>query len=248
MERPSLIILKSELAPFLGLKITSVNGNSKQINIAKLQSRYLTSVKIWGKHLLLGFDRVIYLRVHFLMFCSCRINEKKLDRIPRLSLKFGTGELNLYTCSVKPLLQTPNREYDWAIDPMARQWDPDRAAASIHARKTSFLCDILLDQTTFAGVRNIIKNEVLFKLKLHPMRAIGTLSPLEIKKVVSETREYCFQCLKWKKYFVLKKNWHIYQKKLCPACSKKIMLKKTGLLQRVSFFCSRCQPMRSPKR
>ena len=36
------------------------------------------------------------------------------------------------------------------------------------------VCDALLDQTVFAGVGNIIKNEVLFRTGVHPPPAWAT--------------------------------------------------------------------------
>ena len=42
----------------------------------------------------------------------------------------------------------------------------------------TLVCDALLDQDLFAGVGNIIKNEVLFRTRVHPESTIGDLPPV----------------------------------------------------------------------
>jgi hypothetical protein len=39
----------------------------------------------------------------------------------------------------------------------------------------ALVCDALLDQNVFAGVGNIIKNEVLFRIRVHPLSKLGAL-------------------------------------------------------------------------
>lgn len=181
------------------------------------------------------------LRVHFLMFGSYRINEKK-DYASRLSLEFGKKwEVNFYSCAVRELEQDLNK-YDWAVDPMSDKWDEKKVVSLMETKPDDYLCDILLDQNLFAGVGNIIKNEVLFRLKLHPLIKVKMLKPAEQKKLVKETKTYCFQFLNWKRVYELKKNWKLYRKRKCPECGSKPLFAKTGKLDRVSFICPLCQP------
>jgi endonuclease-8 len=98
MEGPSLVILKEEAQQFKGKKILEVSGNSKT-GYQKLQNKEVIDIKSWGKHFIISFDD-FYVRIHFLMFGTYRVNERK-ESTPRLSLTFENGELNFYTCSVK---------------------------------------------------------------------------------------------------------------------------------------------------
>src|SRR5206468_9635158 len=101
-EGPSLIIAKEEMIVFKGKKIISVTGNTK-IEKERLLNKKLIDIKTWGKHLLFCFD-TFTLKVHFLMFGKYLVNSSK-DATARLLLKFKNGEINLYTCSVKFIVE-----------------------------------------------------------------------------------------------------------------------------------------------
>src|SRR5436190_23912960 len=98
-EGPSIVILKEEVLHFTGKKIISVSGNSK-IDQSRLLNQKVIAFKSWGKHFLICF-KDFTIRIHFLMFGSYTVNEKKPDRAIRLNLTFKTGEINFYSCSVK---------------------------------------------------------------------------------------------------------------------------------------------------
>ena len=55
--------------------------------------------------------------------------------------------------------------------------------------------DVLLDQTIFAGVGNIIKNEVLFRTRTSPFSVVGRLSDRKLKAIVAEARTFSFRFL-----------------------------------------------------
>ncbi len=80
------------------------------------------------------------------------------------------------------------------------------------------VCDALLDQNVFAGVGNIIKNEVLFRIRLHPLSKVGALPPKKLRQLVDEARRYSFDFLEWKRAFVLRKHWLAHTKRTCPRC------------------------------
>ena len=82
-EGPSIVLLKEEVQQFAGKKIVEVSGNSK-IDLQRLAGQKIISFKSWGKHFLICF-KGFFLRVHFLMFGTYRINEKK-EQAARLHL------------------------------------------------------------------------------------------------------------------------------------------------------------------
>ncbi len=100
-EGPSILLVKEAAAKFAGKKIIAVDGNSK-IEQSRLLNKKIIEIKSWGKHFLICLDGFT-LRVHFLMFGSYTIDEKKPERAIRLHLKFKNGEINFYACSVKYL-------------------------------------------------------------------------------------------------------------------------------------------------
>jgi endonuclease-8 len=178
------------------------------------------------------------------MFGSYRVNETKEGRVPRLSLAFKKGELNFYTCSIKIIEEDPDDVYDWDVDVMSDTWDPKKALASLKKHKNTMVCDALLDQNIFAGVGNIIKNEVLFRIKVHPETLVGKLKSKQLKQLVDEARNYSFDFYEWKKIYQLRKHWLIYKKRKCPRCNIPVTTRHTGKGKRYSFFCENCQEKR----
>src|SRR5688572_19344471 len=113
-EGPSIVILKELTESFAGKTIVQAEGNAK-IDKARISHQQIKSIRSWGKHFLMEFSG-FSIRVHFLMFGSYRINERK-DAAPRLSLQFKDGtELNFYSCSVKYIECTLEDFYDWRTD------------------------------------------------------------------------------------------------------------------------------------
>ncbi len=98
-EGPSIIILKEAVEPFRGQRIKKASGNSTKVGMDELQGKVIRDFKSWGKDFLVCFDDG-YIRIHFLLFGSYRINERR-EMSPRLSLETAKGELNFYACSVQ---------------------------------------------------------------------------------------------------------------------------------------------------
>lgn len=126
-------------------------------------------------------------------------------------------------------------------DVMNRAWDPKKAKEKIKALPKELLCDTLLNQDIFAGVGNIIKNEVLFRVGLHPGNRNMDVSGIKINQMIREARQYSFDFLKWKKQFILRKKWLIHTKKKCPICGGPIKKEYLGKTKRRTFFCEKDQ-------
>ena len=238
MEGPSIVILKEEVRLFTRKKIIKAAGNTK-IDLKRLEGQTVQSFKSWGKHFLICF-RGFSVRIHFLMFGSYRVNSRK-DATPRMALTFKNGELNCYTCSVQLIDGDLDEVYDWEVDVMGDQWNETKAITTLKKLKKVMICDALLDQEIFAGCGNIIKNEVLFRVKIHPETEVKALNNAQLKQIVREVRAYSFEFYKWKKKFELRKHWLIYTKKKCPQCGGPVSKKYTGKGNRRSFFCPNCQ-------
>jgi len=166
-EGPSIILLKEAIVQFTGKKIFSVDGNTKTIDKDRLLNKKVIAFKSWGKHFLICFKNFT-IRIHFLLFGSYLINEEKITPV-RLKLVFNNGELNFYACSVQIIEGDIENHYDWSADVMNDLWDAKKAELKLKKAADSLLiCDALLEQEIFAGVGNIIKNEVLYRVSVHP--------------------------------------------------------------------------------
>ncbi len=240
-EGPSILIIKEQLAPVMtGKKITTATGNAK-IDFQLLFNKKVKSVNSWGKHLLIMLPNLT-VRVHFLMFGSWSMNEQtKTNRSLRLKLSFQKKEIYFYTCSIRLLEGDINDLYDWEADVLSDKWNPGKARKKIKEFPNSMLCDILLDQEIFSGVGNIIKNEVLFRTKLHPEALVKNIPPRKLTSLIKEARNYSFDFLKWKKEFTLKAHWLVHTKKNCPVCKSTLLKTYPGKTKRRAFFCKHCQ-------
>ncbi len=238
-EGPSIVILREAAARFRNRTVRRATGNSS-LDLDRMEGRRVVSVRSWGKHFLLEF-RGFSLRVHLMMFGSWRIDERK-PTPARVSLQFDNGELNLYACSVKYIEGQLDASYDWRTDVMDAAWDPRLARRKLKAQPDTLICDALLDQQIFAGVGNIIKNEVLFRTRVHPASPIAAIPPRRLGQIIAQAHEYSFDFLRWKKAFVLKKHWQVHTRRVCPVCGGPIRKLYLGKTQRRTFFCPLCQP------
>jgi len=237
-EGPSIVILRGEVAPFTGRTIRRAEGNAK-IDMGRLVGQPVVAFRSFGKQTLIELPDVT-IRIHLLMFGSYRINERK-EAAPRLSLQFDEGELNFYSCSVRLLDGDLDELYDWRTDVMSDAWDPALARKRLRAMPETLVCDALLDQDVFAGVGNIIKNEVLFRIRTHPLSTVGALPARKLRELVEQARQYSFEFLEWKRAFVLRKHWLAHNKSICPRDMVKFHRAYLGKTNRRSFFCELCQ-------
>ena len=242
-EGPSIILVKEATAKFAGKKITAVDGNSK-IDQCRLLDKKVLEFRSWGKHFLICFEGLT-LKIHFLMFGSYTIDEPKPDRAIRLHLKFKKGDIYFYACSVKYLEGDINQHYDWSTDVMNENWDKKKTKKKLKEVPEDLICDVLLDQDIFAGVGNIIKNEILYRVRVHPESRVGKIPAAKLNKLIDETQIYSFQFLEWKRTYELKKHWLAHTKKVCLRCDLPFIKKQTGAKKRRSFFCTNCQKMYS---
>lgn len=239
MEGPSIVIATEELSPFKNKTPTKILTANSELS-EKLKSKKFLKSQSWGKHLILHFTGV-KLRIHFLMFGSYRIDNPRENRVPKLELEFESGTVYFYSCAIKEINSGELKAYDKSVDLMSDEWDPKKALKSIKSKPNEMVCDLLMDQSIFSGLGNIMKNEILFRQKIHPETPVKNLSDTRMKALVKDAQAYAWQFYEWKKASVLKRNWLIMRKKKCPICGKSVTKRPTGKGRRLSHFCSRDQ-------
>jgi endonuclease-8 len=248
MEGPSLYLAQQQLRPFKRKIVLDATGNTK-LDKSIFPGREVKDIFSWGKHLVFQFD-TFALRIHFMLWGTFEAQidgqwvtgDYRRARVPRLALSFENGVVNTYNCSLK-LIESRNakRDYDFSIDIMSRKWDARGALKRMKAQAQAEIADVLLDQTVFAGVGNIIKNEVLSLTCIAPKRKIAGLSPRELKTLIDETQAFSKQFYRWRKKFVLTKNLRAHRRAQCPHCGGRLIREKTGERQRWAYWCPVCQ-------
>src|SRR6185437_8456466 len=175
-EGPSILILREAATKFAGKVVRKGIGNSK-LDLTRMEGRRTKAIRSWGKHFLIDFGK-FSLRIHMLMFGSYRIDETKPAPV-RMSLTCDNGQLNCYSSSLKYIEQPLDGVYDWRSDVLSPSWSPRLARAKLKKKPDTMVCDALLDQSIFAGVGNIIKNEALFRIKVQPESLVGRFTGSE---------------------------------------------------------------------
>jgi endonuclease-8 len=238
-EGPSIVILKEAVQAFKGKKVTAASGNLKTFDLSIIEGRKVLDFKSWGKHFLICF-KDFTIRIHFLMFGSYTVNERK-DRAPRLQLQFEEREINFYSCAIRLVDGPVDEVYDFSSDVMSEEWDEKKALQKLGKMPEALVCDALLDQNIFSGVGNIIKNEVLFRIRVHPGSTVGALPAKKLKELVAEAVNYSFDFLRWKKEYKLRAHWLAHNKTVCLRDEIPFIKEHMGKTNRRTFYCPLCQ-------
>jgi len=238
-EGPSIKILKEKLEPFIGRKITAANGYAKGFDAVILKNQTITDIKTWGKHLLICFHD-FSVRIHMGLFGSYKINDRG-KRNAALHMQFGGDEINFYISNVKLIEQPLDEVYDWSADVLNPKFSIKKAGEKLKAKPRLMICDALLDQNIFAGSGNIVKNEVLFRTKVHPENTIADIPPRKLTQLIKEAVNFCEDFYKWRKKNELTKHLDVYEKNMCPRNHIPLHKADLGKTKRHSYFCNKCQ-------
>lgn len=238
-EGPTIKILKEKLEPFKGEKIISTNGYAKGFDPVILNNQTITDIKSWGKQLIICFPDFA-IRLHMGLFGSYKINDRG-KRNASLHLQFKDGEINFYITSVKLVEEPLDEVYDWAADVLNPAFDPKKARKKLLEKPQVMICDALLNQDIFAGSGNIVKNEVLFRVKVHPENAIGNIPTRKLNELIKETIKFCADFYNWKKENTLIRHLEAYEKEMCPRNHIPFHKADMGKTKRHTYFCPVCQ-------
>src|SRR5690606_843194 len=126
---------------------------------------------------------------------------------------------NFYTCFVRFIDEPLDAVYDWQADVMPDAWNPALTLERLRAAPDTRVCDALLDQDIFAGEGNIIKNEVQYRIHVHPLSTVSARPAAALRDLVAQARQYSFDFLAWKKDFVLRQHWLAHRKSMCLRCN-----------------------------
>lgn len=241
MEGPPIKAIAEKLSFLEGLLINAVSGNTKA-GKERLTGKRVARIYAVGKRLVIEADHLAVM-IHFLMFGSYRVNERREKMAPRLSLSFDENELNFYSCSVRILSRPELEELDLTLDILNPEFDRKKAMNVVRGHP-GLIADLLLDQTVFGGVGNIIKNEALYAAAVHPSSISKHIPDETARTLIEETIQFSRKFLDLKRAEKpLKPILKAYRRQSCARCGSAIKRKKAGERKRISFFCPHCQVM-----
>lgn len=238
-EGPSIIILKEKLQPFIGRKIISAKGYAKGFDPIVLNHQTITDIKSWGKHLLICFHDFA-VRIHMGLFGSYKINDHG-KRNASLHMQFADGEVNFYISNVKLIEEPLDEVYDWSADLMSPKFSAKKAKEKLLKKPEALICDLLLDQDIVAGSGNIIKNEALFRARIHPKSNVGAIPSRKLTQLIKEAVDFSKDFYKWRKDGVLNDHLQVYEQEECLRNHIPLHKADLGKTKRHCYFCNKCQ-------
>jgi endonuclease-8 len=173
------------------------------------------------------------------MFGSYTINNPKKNITPSLSLKTQNTVIEFYRCSIRIIRnEEVDKLFDEEVDIMSEKWNAQKVLELTLNQPEELICDVLLDQTVFSGVGNIIKNEALFLAAVHPLSITGKLPKEKIQEIIHDAHSFSKLFYETRKSGQeLKAYLQVYQKRRCPGSEEKIVRMITGKRKRLSHFC-----------
>ncbi|KAM6149754.1 endonuclease 8-like 2 isoform 1-T3 [Erethizon dorsatum] len=196
-----------------------------------------------------------WLQVHFGLFGSIWVNEfsraKKAnkrgdwrDPVPRLVLHFsGGGFLAFYNCQMS---WSPAPAVEPRCDILSEEFHRGQALEALGQPQP--VCYTLLDQRYFSGLGNIIKNEALYRARVHPLSLGSLLSASCLETLVDHVVEFSADWLRGK-FQGEQRHTQVYQKEQCPDGHQVLReaFGPPGGLQRLTWWCPQCQPRLPPE-
>jgi len=108
--------------------------------------------------------------------------------------------------------------------------------------KDRIIGEILLDQRVFAGIGNILRNEILFRSGIRPDKRISDIPEKRLKLLIKITKRLSEDFLENKiKGRGIKNLLMVYNSKYCKRCGAKINFYRDKITGRKTFFCPNCQ-------
>ncbi len=264
-ELPEVETIKNELAPHVvGRQVTGVTllweKIVRQPSVSEFLSRLIgqkiTGLERRGKYLLFALSSGEWLVIHLKMSGSLLL-ESFDDRFMRAVIHLDGG-VNIYFRDPRKFgamwLVGDRNSIIGRIgpEPLEAGFTPDVLAERLRNRVAPIKA-VLLDQNRIAGIGNMYADEALFASGIHPLRAAGSLSVDEVKKLHRAIRQVLEAAIGNKGASVL--NYfrpggelgtaHFEFKvahrggKPCPRCGTTIQ--RIPIRNRGSYFCPKCQ-------
>jgi formamidopyrimidine-DNA glycosylase len=268
-ELPEVETIRNEITPnIVGHTITAITLFDEKIvrqpSVEEFNSRLIgeaiTGVGRRGKYMLLSLTSGQTLVIHLKMTGSLWL--KPPDRFVRAVIHLNGG-VKLYFRDPRKfgmmwLVENNNVISDkLGPEPLEAKFTA-ATLAKILDRRTAPIKALLCDQNLIAGIGNMYADEALFLAKIHPMRAGGSLSREEVKRLYNAIRQALAAAIGAKGASVntyFRPDGQIgtahFQFKVahrrgedCPVCGTP--LKRITVRNRGTYFCPKCQTISEP--
>lgn len=271
-EGPSIFSTAAKQNRLLGGKNPVVTSPQGRFTEAKLISGHrLSRVEPVGKHLFYHFSKSkkkSLLHIHLGRLGKFRYHDEDIPfPSPNCRLRLHTlahtvdisGPTACHLITPDERQAILNRLGPDPLDPKA---DPAEAWEKIHRSKLP-IGALLLDQSLIAGLGNILRAEILFRLKLHPSIRGNELTKKEFAAIWKDSVAMSKQAVKYDWLITTtpkdigkplsqakggrnEDRFYVYRRSTCRRCHSKIKPLTVG--GRTIYLCPTCQPERPPAR
>jgi formamidopyrimidine-DNA glycosylase len=278
-ELPEVETIRRQLAPALeGRRLQAVDVRDPRWSMPAppeaiadaLRGREIERVWRRGKYLVLSLEDDVHVVMHLRMTGNLLLDEADAEEPDHLRVRldlddgrrllfvdvrrFGTGDVLLGSDALAEYFASR-----LGVEPL----DPDFTAEALRAmargRKQPVKA-FLLNQERIAGVGNIYADEALFRARIHPLRAVGTLTRAQLESLregVVESLELGIDSKgasiddyrhvdgargSFQDRFLV----HLRAGEPCPRCGTPI--EKLRAAGRGTYVCPRCQRRPRPRR
>ena len=246
-------------ASFSSQKLVVLSPQGRFSEGAKLLSgRQLNAAEAYGKHLFYHWSGRKILHVHLGLYGKFRLFKNPAPE-PRGAVRVRMiGDYSAFD------LNGPNRcelfgrdDYNRLLqrvgpDPLREDADPESAWQKIN-RSRATIGSLLLNQSVIAGIGNVYRAEILFRLRIHPDRPGKELARNEFDELWQMAVELMSIGVKYNRIITVSREQigkplsranaserlNIYKKPECPECQSDIYYWASG--GRTIYACESCQ-------
>ncbi|GEM_PF-1268387 len=235
-------------------EIRDIYVKSRRLDIdpRELVGRTISNSEAYGKNILIFIDGYA-IRLHLMLYGTIHIQKIEEDLkkpFKRIRLKIDTDEYKLVVYNA-PIVEigmakniVNNIKMRYGPDPLRDDWDINEAVNRLRSLEGISVSKALLSQEYISGIGNILRNEILYRCKIHPERPIDSLNMDDIIRIIETSvnlsREWLNLKLRGGRLKPLLKVYNKY-KGFCEECGEKIVFYIQKDINRKTFYCPRCQ-------
>jgi endonuclease-8 len=245
---------------------------------APLVGRVVEKVESRGKWCLIFFSGDLILVTHMLMSGSWhlyrtgerwRMGRSKMRVMIRTvdweAVAFNVPIAEFHTArSLERSSQVPKLGPDILSDEFTVEGGVTCLAAYARENPEAEIAVVLLNQRVLAGLGNVYKSEVAFAAKVNPFRAMRTITPREMERMVEVAHRYMKANVvdgsssvtggdgivtytgnrRTTRAMDQKERLWVYRRQgqECRRCGAAVMMRKQGVQARSTYWCPECQP------
>jgi endonuclease-8 len=238
-----------------------------------LVGRVVEKVESRGKWCLIFFSGDSILATHMLMSGSWhlyrtgerwRMGRRQMRVVIRTedweAVGFNIPVAEFHTArSLERSSQVPKLGPDILSDSFTVEGGVARLAAYARENSDAEIATVLLNQRVLAGLGNVYKSEVAFAAGVNPFRAMRTITPREMEKLVETAQRYMKANVAdgrgdgimtysagrtTKRAMDREERLWVYRRQgqECRRCGAAVMMRKQGVQARSTYWCPECQP------